>query len=457
MRQFYLGRNSSGYYRVYFVDPVTGNRDSGKSTHTKDKVEATMIATSWLQNGQPDGRSNSRAFSNPKSLIPVNYKHLVENLSREDAHMIFSLLSDKFGFSTAPSQPSQSSQTTQTTQSNNQPNNPSKPKSKNEEGIKLADYLLNFWDFEKSEFIKRYLAKGKRMSRKHADNMKSLAKNYWLPYFGEDKLIQDLDEEELEDFFFYLFSERKLKGATVNKAINCGSRAIRYLFDKHKISVNPMAGIERYGTDELKRGIPTESEVKALLNLEWGNAVGKLAFELAAYCGMRAGEISGLRVCDIDLKAEILHIRHSWSEMDGLKSTKNTEERDVPIDRSIALRLMNHARCNPNYSDLSYVFFSNVKPEQPYWPSYYQDSFYEAMAEIGISEEQRRERNIVFHSLRHFSATILAQRADIKTVQAILGHKTEKMSMHYSDHDTIEKLNNMKIIMQDAWNNYISA
>lgn len=54
MRQFYLGRNSSGYYRVYFIDPVTGIRDSGKSTHTKDKVEATMIATSWLQNGAPD-------------------------------------------------------------------------------------------------------------------------------------------------------------------------------------------------------------------------------------------------------------------------------------------------------------------------------------------------------------------------------------------------------------------
>ena len=54
MRQFYLYRNSSGYYRFYFIDPVTGIRDSGKSTHTKDKVEATMIATSWLQNGAPD-------------------------------------------------------------------------------------------------------------------------------------------------------------------------------------------------------------------------------------------------------------------------------------------------------------------------------------------------------------------------------------------------------------------
>ena len=229
---------------------------------------------------------------------------------------------------------------------------------------------------------------------------------------------------------------------------------MRYLFEKRKISVNPMAGVERYGTDELKRGIPTESEVKALLNMEWNNPVGKLAFELAAYSGLRAGEITGLRVCDIDLDAEIIHVRHSWSESDGLKSTKNTDERDVPIDRFIALGLLNRARENPNYSDTSYVFFSNVKPEQPFWLSYYQDSFYEAMAEIGISEEQRKERNIVFHSLRHFCATILSQRTDMKTVQAILGHRSEKMSIHYSDHDTEEKLTNIKNIMQSAWKNY---
>lgn len=99
MRQFYLGRNSSGYYRVYFIDPVTGIRDSGKSTHTKDKVEATIIATSWLQNGAPDCRSNSRAFSNPTSLIPINLKNMVEHLSKADARIVFSLLSDKFGFS----------------------------------------------------------------------------------------------------------------------------------------------------------------------------------------------------------------------------------------------------------------------------------------------------------------------------------------------------------------------
>lgn len=47
MRQFYLGKNSNGYYRVYFIDPVTGVRDTGKSTHTKDKIEAAVIANEW--------------------------------------------------------------------------------------------------------------------------------------------------------------------------------------------------------------------------------------------------------------------------------------------------------------------------------------------------------------------------------------------------------------------------
>ena len=458
MRQFYLSKNRHGYYRVHLNDPVTGLQGTGKSTHTKDKVEATLIAGRWLKEGVPASRSGSRAFDaqQENKSGPLNLNDVVSRLSENDAKILVSMISEKFGIRDNPvpvvavSVPAESGVAVKA----------EKEVEKTEiktDGIKLGEYLLNFWDYEKSEFIKRYMAKGKKMSKKHTDNMRSLAKNYWLPYFGEDKLVQDLNEEELEDFFFYLFSERGLKGGTVNKAINCGSRAMRYLFEKHKIPVNPMAGVERYGTDELKRGIPTESEVHDLLNLEWENPVGKRAFMLSAYSGLRAGEISGLRVCDVDLNAELLHIRHSWSDVDGLKSTKNTDERDVPIDRDIALQLLNRARLNPYYSDTSYVFFSNTKPEQPCYPTYYQDSFYEAMAEIGISEEQRKERNIVFHSLRHFCATLLSQRADMKTVQAILGHRSEKMSLHYADHDSQEKLNNMRNIMQLAWKECVTA
>ncbi len=56
-------KKRAGYYVVRFIDPITGvMMSSGKSTHVKDKIEATMIATKWLENGTPDAYSGSRSF-----------------------------------------------------------------------------------------------------------------------------------------------------------------------------------------------------------------------------------------------------------------------------------------------------------------------------------------------------------------------------------------------------------
>ena len=38
MRQFYLYKNTWGYYMAVILDPVSGLKQYAKSTHTKDKV-----------------------------------------------------------------------------------------------------------------------------------------------------------------------------------------------------------------------------------------------------------------------------------------------------------------------------------------------------------------------------------------------------------------------------------
>jgi integrase len=153
----------------------------------------------------------------------------------------------------------------------------------------------------------------------------------------------------------------------------------------------------------------------------------------------------------------VIHVRHSWSEIDNLKCTKNTDTRDLPIDHLTVVQLMNQARLNPNYGELSYVFWAPHNPKEPFYPGYYGDCFYAALEQIGISEAERKDRNIVFHSLRHFCATVLAQRTDLKTVQAFLGHRTEKMSEHYSNHESQERFDNMRVIMNEAWEDYFTA
>ena len=49
MRQFYLYRNSSGYYNAVFVEPINGKKGTDKSTHKKDQIEAATIATTKLR------------------------------------------------------------------------------------------------------------------------------------------------------------------------------------------------------------------------------------------------------------------------------------------------------------------------------------------------------------------------------------------------------------------------
>lgn len=442
MSPFYLTKNEHGYYRACFVNQQTGAITVAKSTHSKNKTEAMMIATEWYKNGVPKGTTNSRTplIQNHTVSTGLNLPNLVSRLTDEDANELYSLLCARLNLSATEVKAPE----------------PLPPPKENPR-IKLCAYLFNFWDFDKSEFIQRYIAHGNNMTKGHTKNMQSLVKNYWLPYFGEETYVDEVDKVMLDDFFFYLYREKGLKGATVNKAINCGSRAMRYLFDNKKISENPMAGVERFNPNQLDRGIPTESEVRELLQIEWSSVAYKLAFKLGIFCGLRAGEVSGLRVCDLDLDADIIHVRHSWSDTDGLKCPKNSDVRDLPIDHSTLLQLYTMAKENPLFSDLSFVFWSPVKPDQPYWRSYYIDGLYEALEKIGVSEKQRKERNIVFHSLRHFCATVLAQRADMKTVQAFMGHRTEAMSRHYSDHETQEKLNNMKNIMQVTWNEILSA
>jgi integrase len=432
MRQFYLSKNNSGYYNVRFLNPETGAKTISKSTHTKDKMEAAVIAAGWLMDGIPKARSNSRAFSAATNKVSINLLNIQNQLNQNQALELIKLLSDKFQLEVKIITPE-------------------------DKAIPLIPYLLNFWDFNNSEYIKRYIAHGHHITKRHTDMMLGLVRNYWRPYFGDSIKIQDLDFPTLNDFFFYLHTEKQLSGATVNKAINCGSRAMRYLFENKKIDSNPMAGIERFNPQQVKRGIPTESEVRQLLNLEWSNHFYKLAFKLGIFCGLRAGEVSGLRVCDLDLKEDIIHVNHSWNDVDGLKPPKNSDVRNLPIDHETLLELYAQARKNPQFSRTSYVFFSSVKTEQPVWPSCYIDGLCDALEKIGISETERKERNIVFHSLRHFCATTLSQRADLKMVQAILGHKTEIMTKHYSDHETREKLKSMRNVMQVTWSDILNV
>ena len=391
MQPFYLAKNSSGYYKVCFVNTEIGKVTNTKSTHTKNKFEANMIASMWVTKGAPEKRTSpSRAFNMQQAdSSSIDLNSVAQRLTREEASLLIDLLNKRFNFVS-----SADCLNTIPDNSVNLVPNVQPAKAENVSGstkpVFLIETLLKFWDFENSEYVKKRIARGYDIKQRNCKEKLGIVKRYWAKYFDADRTVQSLTSRELDDFLMYLRTEKKLSADTVNKTMTAGNMAFEFLIKEGLITSNPLSSVERFKVNAKKRGIPTETEMKKLmeLNWDWTDSVNKLAFKVAALFGLRAGEISGLQVCDIDANADLLYIRHSWNDTDKLKDTKNGDDRIIPIEHGVALELLMNARRNPDYSDTSFVFWSPKVAGQPMWPSSFEDDFYIAMQKIGISEEQ---------------------------------------------------------------------
>ena len=441
MQPFYLSKGKQGYYRVYFVNQITGKVLTAKSTHSKNKVEAAVIASDWLKNGIPGGYTNTRKVDSG-----LNVSKIASLLSRDEAAELIKILNAKFSFDSEITKGNEISSPAPTPVTVSNSSADSKP-------ILLLDALFNFWDFYNSEYVKKRQLRGFEIKERNCKEKLGIVRRYWAKYFDASRTIQSLTYKELDDFLLSLRRDYGLAADTVNKTMTAGNMAFEFLIKEGLLEKNPLVGVERFKVSPKKRGIPTETEMRQLMALDWDwtDSAYKLAFKVAALFGLRAGEISGLQVCDVDIVGDLLYIRHSWNDVDKLKSTKNGDDRTIPIEHGVAVELLNNARRNPEYSDTSFVFWSAKVAGQPIWPSSFEDDFYIAMQKIGISEEQRKERNIVFHSLRHYCATQIAQRTSLEIAMKILGHRTEEMTRLYSEHETQVKLNNAKEVLSQGW------
>lgn len=490
MKPFYLTKNAQGYYRAVFFNQQTGVCVKTKSTHTKDKMEAMLLAAEWYKNGTPDGYTNSRKKADDDvSVSGLNLDGIVKRLSQAEAVLLVSLISQKFKLNTnisvatadptlqvaapavvvapTPSVEAPKKKVVVVHKKNAlsdsgmipadvaakvyEPLNP-------ECTMKLCEFLVNFWTPEKSEYIQNKRAHKKTIGDYHCKEMRGMVNRYWLPFFGEDFTVGELTEQYLEDFLQELANFRCLKGATINHARTCGATGLKWLKNKGIIHSNPMANVEAFSkSDATPRGIPDEKEIKTLYELDWNNEVMYLAFNLSAFSGLRPGEISGLQVRDIDSEKDLITIRHSWHRTGFLKSTKTNLIRKVPVAHNIILRLLVQAQRCPGANEETFVFWSKANDYKPFLPQYYDDGFFEALHKIGVSEEERKERNIDFYSLRHFCATYLANMTDMRNVQAVLGHTTPAMTKHYANHMTDEHFDSIRDIFEQCRMSIIQA
>lgn len=399
-----LSARNGRHCAVKFLNSATGKYMPAISLGTSNKKEALKIVIDWLKNGIPD----------KGQIQDIEARDYVFNLIKSDtftleqAEDVINLLKLR-GFLSEDVQ------------------------LKNASTPLLKDYVSDFWNFEKSLYVKEKKLQGEKIGYAHCKNMLQLARKHAFPVLG-DKHLSELSVEKINAFLLSC-QDKGLASRTVNNISVSVVKPLKFAYEKKIIKENFNIALYKFSLPGKERGILTREEVHRLFAEKWPDKKSYLASLLASQTGARIGEIQALRKEDIGL--DRLFIRHSWSDIEGLKSTKTGDSRIVPLMPEMRKALLDlvESEANPwRLSENPFIFWS-CHPEKPIHRHTLNDAFKEALEHIGIAETERKERNIVFHSWRHYVATYLANNAKKRTGMGITGHKDERTFDGYSDHE----------------------
>lgn len=301
------------------------------------------------------------------------------------------------------------------------------------------EYLLNFWDWNTSSYIKGKLARKKNsIGKAYVNNNKSWIARYVCPHF-EGVYLQEVTADMLEKCMLRLHEGGTLNTRTINHILQAIRVPLSEAVRLGQLKQNPARPVLNFGVEPKEKGILSSDEITRLLSLEWDDIRVKGAFILALTGGLRIGEVIGLKHEDI-LENSIM-VRHSFSKVEGLKGTKTGRSREIPLPDSVIRLLRQLSALNPMGND--WVFWRDSSKELPVWNKALMKGFYEALERIGIPDDpsptpakgSRQARGLSFHSLRHGCNAMLRGALPDTKLRMVTGHQSTEMSNHY-DHLT---------------------
>lgn len=223
-----------------------------------------------------------------------------------------------------------------------------------------------------------------------------------------DRDVSDYSREDVRAFLGYM-KQRGVKTATVRRRLNSLSPIFSYSYAELDIDRrNPFTRviIPKEGADVTKRGSFTiEQLVEGYgLALTSGSTV-KLLMPILGETGCRLAEIVGLRVEDVDLEDEVLHIRPN--DKRRLKTTGS--ERSLP--------LVGHA-----FEAIRLVMGKSFDEEWVF-PQYIKDDgCYATHASNALAKWTKRRWGMTAHSLRHtFRDRLRAAEVPLEAVDQLGG------------------------------------
>lgn len=293
-------------------------------------------------------------------------------------------------------------------------------------------------------------------------NYKYMYTMFVEPEFGKTKIV-DLKRSDVRGFYNYLVEERHVQIRTVDNVHTVLHQVLELGVEDDYLRYNPSDNAMK----ELKKARNTDIQKRRALTIPeqalFENFISKKGpnhrwypiFTVMLWTGMRVGEVTGLRWCDIDLNEGIINVNHTLvyycsrkpesGQTFAINTTKTKAgERTIPmlpiVKDAFLMEKKYQEECGiksntvvDGYRDFIFINrFGNVQ---------HQGTLNKALRRIirdcnfEILDKDHKDDVVILpsfsnHSLRHtFTTRMCEAGVNIKAMQDILGHADAETTM----------------------------
>ncbi|MFL1999467.1 tyrosine-type recombinase/integrase [Microbacterium sp. A1-JK] len=246
--------------------------------------------------------------------------------------------------------------------------------------------------------------------------------------------------------------DRKLAPRTIKTRLMHLGAILNGATGDKRIAANPATGVKGPALSRNRSTVagaehghgpvfPSGRDVAALMTAAQGSPFA-IAIAIAAFAGLRLGEICGLTLADIDMTGGVIRVRRqvqrnaSMSRMIEIRPPKYGSARDVLIPPELVARIREHVAQHGTHGDAGWLLPGRILPTAlddvafpiaaggmgPMWPRAFEAEWTKTRAAAGVDTK--------FHNLRHYAAGgMISAGCDVVTVQRQLGHKDPSLTL----------------------------
>jgi integrase len=186
-------------------------------------------------------------------------------------------------------------------------------------------------------------------------------------------------------------------------------------------------------------------QVKAILKAVEGRPIWDCFFTVLAYSGLRASEILGLRVEDIDFEQNLIHVRQGIWHAQVITVKTEESENSVPMTSLMRAKLEAHLKNHPNE-----LVFVNSRKRPFSRDKIVKLVLHPILDKLKIN---RKSKRVGLHAFRHCLASMLLQSRGVLVAQRQLRHSdpatTTGIYGHILGDDQREALAAVELVFSD--------